>query len=77
MVATTRPETVLGDTAVAVHPEDPRYLAHHGKAVIHPLSGAKLPIVLDPELVDPELGRLLDLCSTLVFYNTECAVPFS
>ena len=46
-VATTRPETMLGDTAVAVHPEDERYLHLHGKKLRLPLVGREIPIVLD------------------------------
>ena len=45
-----------GDTAVAVHPEDPRYAHLHGKFVIHPFNGRKIPIVLDPVLVDMAFG---------------------
>ncbi|KAG7342354.1 valyl-tRNA synthetase [Nitzschia inconspicua] len=56
VVATTRLETMLGDTAVAVHPEDPRYKHLHGKHVIHPFSGRKIPIITDPELVDMSFG---------------------
>ena len=56
VVATTRLETMLGDTAVAVHPEDPRYTHLHGKFVIHPFSGRKIPIVTDPVLVDMAFG---------------------
>jgi valyl-tRNA synthetase len=56
IVATTRPETMLGDTAVAVHPEDPRYLALHGKRVRHPFVSRTLPIVTDALLVDPKFG---------------------
>lgn len=55
VVATTRVETMLGDTAVAVHPEDPRYKPLHGKVVIHPFSDRKLPIVCD-DYVDREFG---------------------
>lgn len=55
-VDTTRPETILGDVAVAVHPEDSRYTEFHGKYVQHPFSKKSLPIVLDPDLVDMELG---------------------
>lgn len=55
-VATTRIETMLGDVAVAVHPEDPRYQHLHGAHVEHPFSGKLLPIVTDAELVDMELG---------------------
>ncbi|GGF55687.1 valine--tRNA ligase [Azorhizobium oxalatiphilum] len=54
-VATTRPETMLGDTAVAVHPEDPRYLDLIGKFVVLPLVGRRIPIVAD-EYSDPEKG---------------------
>ena len=54
-VATTRPETMLGDTGVAVHPEDPRYRDLIGKHAILPLVGRRLPIVAD-EYSDPEKG---------------------
>jgi len=54
-VATTRPETMLGDTAVAVHPEDERYTHLVGKMVVLPLTGRKIPIVTD-EHADPEQG---------------------
>ncbi|QIM68833.1 valine--tRNA ligase [Basfia succiniciproducens] len=55
VVATTRPETVLGDTAVAVHPEDERYQSLIGKTVILPLANREIPIVAD-EYVDREFG---------------------
>jgi valyl-tRNA synthetase len=55
-VATTRPETMLGDTAVAVHPNDPRYKDLIGKAVVLPLTERKIPVVADGMLVDPEFG---------------------
>ncbi len=55
VVATTRPETMLGDTAVAVHPEDERYTDLIGKYVILPLVGRRIPIVAD-EYSDPEKG---------------------
>ncbi|MCL4768428.1 MAG: valine--tRNA ligase [Hyphomicrobiaceae bacterium] len=55
VVATTRPETMLGDTAVAVHPEDERYKALVGKTVVLPLVGRRIPIVAD-EHSDPEKG---------------------
>lgn len=55
VVATTRPETMLGDTAVAVHPEDARYADLVGKHVILPLIGRRIPIVAD-EYSDPEKG---------------------
>lgn len=56
VVATTRPETMLGDTAVAVHPEDPRYAHLIGKNVRHPILDRVFPIVGDAILVDPEFG---------------------
>src|SRR5687768_15959771 len=55
-VATTRPETMLGDTAVAVHPEDPRYQAYIGKSVRLPIAGRIIPVIADPILVDPKFG---------------------
>jgi valyl-tRNA synthetase len=54
-VATTRPETMLGDTAVAVHPEDDRYRHLHGRFAVLPLVGRRIPIVTD-EFSDPEKG---------------------
>ncbi len=54
-IATTRPETLLGDTAVAVHPEDERYKDLIGKELILPLVGRRIPIVAD-EYVDKEFG---------------------
>jgi valyl-tRNA synthetase len=56
IVATTRPETMLGDTAIAVHPDDPRYTHLHGKFVQHPFLPRKVPIVTDAELVDMSFG---------------------
>jgi valyl-tRNA synthetase len=55
VVATTRPETMLGDTAVAVHPDDERYADLIGKRVILPLVGREIPIIAD-EYSDPEKG---------------------
>ena len=55
VVATTRPETMLGDTAVAVHPNDKRYKDLIGKEVILPLTDRKIPIIAD-EYVDQEFG---------------------
>ncbi len=55
VVATTRPETMLGDTAVAVHPEDERYRDLVGKHAVLPLVGRRLPIVAD-DYADPEQG---------------------
>jgi valyl-tRNA synthetase len=54
-VATTRPETILGDTAVAVHPDDPRYQKHIGRKVIVPILGREIPVIAD-EYVDREFG---------------------
>ncbi|KAK0444459.1 tRNA synthetases class I-domain-containing protein [Armillaria borealis] len=56
VVATTRPETMLGDTAIAVHPDDERYRHLHGKYAVHPfVEGRRIPIVTD-EMVDREFG---------------------
>jgi valyl-tRNA synthetase len=55
VVATTRPETMLGDAAVAVHPDDQRYKDFVGKTVVLPLVGREIPIVAD-EYSDPEKG---------------------
>ena len=54
-IATTRPETLLGDTAVAVHPDDERYQALIGKTVILPLVGREIPIIAD-EYVEQDFG---------------------
>ncbi|HEY2008199.1 MAG TPA: valine--tRNA ligase [Rhizomicrobium sp.] len=54
-VATTRPETMLGDTAVAVHPDDERYTALVGKMAVLPLTGRHIPIIAD-DYSDPEKG---------------------
>jgi valyl-tRNA synthetase len=54
-VATTRPETIPGDVAIAVHPEDPRYAGLAGRTVWRPLNRAPIPIVADPA-VDREFG---------------------
>jgi len=56
VVATTRPETMLGDTAVAVHPDDPRHQAKIGKMIRHPFIDRTFPVVADPILVDPKFG---------------------
>jgi valyl-tRNA synthetase len=57
IIATTRPETMLGDTGIAVHPDDPRYQHLIGKVAVHPfIEGRKLPIVADATLVDMEFG---------------------
>jgi valyl-tRNA synthetase len=55
VVATTRVETMLGDTGVAVHPDDPRYTHLVGRQIELPLTGRRIPVVADPH-VDPEFG---------------------
>ena len=55
VVATTRPETMLGDTAVAINPHDERYTHLHGKTVTLPLMNREIPIILD-EMADPKFG---------------------
>ncbi|WKZ29945.1 MAG: valine--tRNA ligase [Candidatus Dojkabacteria bacterium] len=54
-IATTRPETMLGDTAVVVHPNDERYTEFHGKTAILPLMDREIPIILDP-IIERETG---------------------
>lgn len=57
IVATTRPETMLGDVAVAVHPDDPRYKHLHGKEIVHPfIPERKMKVIADAELVDMTFG---------------------
>ncbi|MEM1417560.1 MAG: class I tRNA ligase family protein, partial [Myxococcota bacterium] len=56
VVSTTRPETMLGDTAVAIHPDDERYTHLHGKFVRHPFVDRRIPVICDAELVDMEFG---------------------
>jgi valyl-tRNA synthetase len=56
VVATTRPETMLGDTAVAVHPDDPRHRDKIGKTIEHPFTGRRFPVIADAILVDPTFG---------------------
>jgi valyl-tRNA synthetase len=55
IIATTRPETMLGDTAVAVHPSDERYKKYVGKTAILPLVGREIPVIAD-NYVDPSFG---------------------
>ncbi len=55
VVATTRPETMLGDTGIAVHPDDPRYRHLHGRVAILPIIGRRLPIITD-ERVEKDFG---------------------
>ncbi len=54
-VATTRPETMLGDTAVAINAKDERYFDLHGKTTLLPITGREIPIILD-DLANPEFG---------------------
>ncbi len=54
--STTRPETMLGDTAVCVHPADPRYQHLIGQTAVIPLNGRRIPIIADPLLANPEFG---------------------
>jgi valyl-tRNA synthetase len=56
IVATTRIETMLGDTAIAVHSQDERYKHLHGKYAIHPFNGRKLEIICDDDLVKTNFG---------------------
>ncbi|KAF0982565.1 hypothetical protein FDP41_011495 [Naegleria fowleri] len=56
VIATTRPETMLGDVAVAVHPDDPRYKKFHGKTLVHPFLDRKLKVITDATLVDMNFG---------------------
>ena len=56
VVSTTRPETMLGDTAIAVHPEDQRYRTLLGRFVVHPFLERRLSVIGDAELVDPAFG---------------------
>ncbi len=56
IVSTTRPETLFGDIAIAVHPQDPRYHSHIGKYLQHPITGRSIPIIADSTLVDISLG---------------------
>jgi valyl-tRNA synthetase len=56
VVATTRPETMLGDTALAIHPQDPRTAKLRGRTAVLPIVGRELPVIEDPILVDREFG---------------------
>lgn len=73
VIATTRPETMLGDVAVAVHPEDERYSALVGKSVKLPLCDREIPIIAD-EMVDPEFGSgCVKITGAHDFNDYECA----
>src|SRR4029079_14349058 len=56
VIATTRPETMLGDTAVAVHPDDPRHRDQIGKKIQNPFTGRRFPVIADAVLVAPTFG---------------------
>jgi valyl-tRNA synthetase len=56
VVSTTRPETMLGDTAIAVHPDDARYQHLVGKSAVHPILARRFPIIADEKLVDMAFG---------------------
>lgn len=56
LVSTTRPETIFGDVALAIHSSDIRYKAYHNKNVIHPFTKKPIPIIIDDILVNPEFG---------------------
>jgi len=56
VVATTRPETMLGDTALAIHPDDPRTAKLRGKTAALPIVGREIPVIEDPILVDRQFG---------------------
>ncbi|ORY75634.1 valine-tRNA ligase [Leucosporidium creatinivorum] len=56
IIATTRPETMLGDTAIAVHPDDERYKHLHGKFALHPFLPRRIPIITDSIAVDMSFG---------------------
>ncbi|TFK37032.1 tRNA synthetases class I-domain-containing protein [Crucibulum laeve] len=56
VIATTRPETMLGDTAIAIHPDDPRYTHLHGKFAVHPFVDRRIPIITDSIIVDMAFG---------------------
>jgi len=64
-VATTRIETMLGDIAVAVHPDDPRYWHLHGRSLRHPLCPRLLPVVTDTS-VDMCVGTGVCVCVCIV-----------
>ena len=69
VVATTRLETMLGDVAVAVHPDDPRYTHLHGRALQHPLCTSRLlPIVMDTS-VNMTIGTGM-LSFPMILYHT-------
>lgn len=74
VVATTRIETMLGDTAVAVHPDDPRYQHLKGKMVLHPFCDRKMPVVFD-DFVDMNFGTGMHVCqrTDILLKTLSCA----
>ncbi len=66
VVSTTRPETIIGDTAIAVHPEDIRYGKFVGKFVDHPIRHEKIPIIADFQ-IDPQFGT--GTCLYVIYNN--------
>lgn len=77
VVATTRVETMLGDTAIAVHSKDKRYAHLHGRFAVHPFNGRKLPIICDDVLVDPEFGTGAVKVSILYIVNKKFLLDHS
>lgn len=65
MVATTRPETIFGDVAVAVNPNDPRYTSFIGREVLHPFRKVSIPVVAD-EFVDPQFGTGINFLQIVI-----------
>lgn len=74
-VSTTRPETIVGDTALAVHPLDDRFLSYHGKCAINPITKSKVPIIQDDILVDPQFGTgVVKVTPAHDFNDYECGL---
>ncbi|KAN0024369.1 hypothetical protein ACTFIV_008775 [Dictyostelium citrinum] len=74
IVSTTRPETIFGDTALAIHPLDERYKDYHGKFAIHPFNNERVPIVLDDILVNREMGTgVVKITPAHDFNDYQCA----
>lgn len=69
VVATTRLETMLGDVAVAVHPDDPRYLHLHGHTLRHPFCPSRLLPVVTDTIVDMNVGTGLSALAHLLMYS--------
>lgn len=73
VVSTTRPETMLGDVAVAVHPDDPRYTHLHGSFFWHPYRNEKIPLICD-DFVDPGFGTGMCYTSYFTTFRLVCCV---